>query len=429
MYLSSIEIKNIRSIRHFTMSFDKEEYAGWHVLLGDNGAGKSSIIRSIALGLIGPTEAIALRQNWGEWLRYNENKGEIGINVFRDVKVDKHIIVKRPYKDPIINGLIEFARSKENGVRVEVKIESNINIKSKNPKHYYWDGGDGWFSVAYGPFRRFTGGNKDLEKLYYSNPKAGAHLSAFGEDIALTESITWLQNLHYKRLDNPEEDNDLIDDIKAFVNEGGLLPHGARIERINTDGVFFKDGNGALVNVTHLSDGYRSILSMTFELIRRLVIVYGQDLVFKNIRKGKMQIDLPGIVLIDEIDAHLHSTWQVKIGKWFTQYFPEMQFIVTTHSPLICRSALNGSIWQLAAPGSDEESKRITGKDFDRLVYGNVLEAYGTDVFGEHITRSDFAHEKLDRMAALNLKSIKGKISKKEKEELIELKGIFPTGE
>ena len=52
MYIKSLEIKNIRAINQFKMAFDNP--AGWHVLIGDNGAGKSSIIRSLALMLVGP---------------------------------------------------------------------------------------------------------------------------------------------------------------------------------------------------------------------------------------------------------------------------------------------------------------------------------------------------------------------------------------
>ena len=55
MYIKSLNIKNIRSIHDFAMEF--ENPAGWHVLIGDNGAGKSTIIRSIALALVGPEEA------------------------------------------------------------------------------------------------------------------------------------------------------------------------------------------------------------------------------------------------------------------------------------------------------------------------------------------------------------------------------------
>ena len=58
-----------------------------------------------------------------------------------------------------------------------------------DPFKYNWGHGNGWFSVAYGPFRRFAGGNPEWAKVFYSQPKLGAHLSVFGEDVALTEAL------------------------------------------------------------------------------------------------------------------------------------------------------------------------------------------------------------------------------------------------
>ena len=46
-----------------------------------------------------------------------------------------------------------------------------------------------------------------------------------------------------------------------------------------------------------------------------------------------------GVILIDEIDAHLHPAWQKRIGFWLKAHFPNIQFIVTTHSPFICQAA------------------------------------------------------------------------------------------
>lgn len=134
------------------------------------------------------------------------------------------------------------------------------------------------------------------------------------------------------------------------------------------------------------------------------------------------------MVIIDEIDAHLHPTWQTKIGQWFTTNFPNIQFIVTTHSPLVCRACENGSIWRLAAPGSLNKSEQITGIDKDRLIFGNVLDAYGTEVFGKSITISEQGNIKRNRLGELNIKSIMGEdIPDSEQKELEELKEIFPA--
>jgi DNA repair exonuclease SbcCD ATPase subunit len=74
MHIRRISIKNIRSIDEIEWKLPEASSApGWHVIIGDNGAGKTSFLRSIALALIGPAEPGALRQDWRSWLR---NKGE-----------------------------------------------------------------------------------------------------------------------------------------------------------------------------------------------------------------------------------------------------------------------------------------------------------------------------------------------------------------
>jgi predicted ATP-binding protein involved in virulence len=437
MYIKKAVINNIRSISHFEMEFSQP--AGWHVLIGDNGAGKSSVVRSFAAALIGPDQIAAVLPVWEEWLTVNESSGLIELQLERDKTWDKTSQTRPPNK--LIKNTFEFEK---NG-RVELK--SNADEKSMNPKNYNWGNNAGWFSVAYGPFRRFTGGDNKWSKVYYSAPKAGAHLSVFGEDIALTEALDWLKELDRKRLKQKEseeysqvsepgasyqnETETIFENIKKFINQSGLLPHNAYFDRIDIDGeLIYKDGNGNPVRVTQMSDGFRSVLSLTFELIRQLAKIYTAEKVFAEIQKGgveHMKIMLPGVVLIDEIDVHLHPSWQTRVGQWFTKHFPNLQFIVTTHSPLVCRACENGSIWRLAAPGSGEQSGEVIGLDKEKLITGNILDAYGTEVFGKSPVRSEKSNEKLKRLGRLNMLSALGKINTQEEKERLELQQILTT--
>lgn len=429
MYIQKAEIKNIRSIIDFEIEFKNP--AGWHVLIGDNGAGKSTIIRSIALALVGG-ESAGLRANWEDWIRKNNQVAIINLKTQRDLEFDKgrhyaiapSMLGKLPNAETLKDILYEVYIRKEDGISAS-KLFDYPDV------YYSWSVELGFFSVAYGPYRRFEGGNKEWDEVYKSPSLANlaAHLSVFNESVALTEAISWLQELNYKSLEKNEESQHTLDNLKKLINSEDFLPHNAQLESVSSDGVFFKDGNGTTISVNQMSDGYRSVLSMTFELIRQLVRVYGSELVFKNIEKGKMFIDLPGVVLVDEIDAHLHPTWQTRIGQWFLKYFPQLQFIVTTHSPLVCRAAEKGSIWRLAAPGSDEKSEEITGLDRERLIYGNVLDAYGTEVFGENVSISEDSNEMLNRLSELNVKSMMGLIEDEDEEnkELQRLRAKFPT--
>jgi len=424
MYLNKVIIQNVRSISKFEMTFNNP--AGWHVIIGDNGAGKSTIVRSIALGIIGPSDSKALRLNLNDWVKKNtEDPGEVKLLVTKS-EYDSKIVRSAPRKKPF-DATITLVK-KDNGYI----LEGNKGA----PRENIWSNTTGWFSCAFGPFRRFTGGEKEWMKVYYSDPRTAAHLSVFGEDVALTEAIDWLKDLHIKTLEkghnsssgnNPEAS--ILEALKSFLNEGGLLPHRAKLDSISSEGVFFIDGNNNKVDVTQMSDGYRSILSLTFELIRQLVRAYGSPTVFKNFEQGEYSIELPGVVLIDEIDAHLHPTWQARIGEWFTKVFPKIQFIVTTHSPLICRASERGTIWRLRAPGSEQESGEVTGTDKERLLYGDLLDAYGTELFGTNITQSQSGQELATEMAQLALKSFKGEITESDNHRLNELKSIMPSND
>jgi predicted ATP-dependent endonuclease of OLD family len=422
MYLKEINILNVRSIKRLQIEFDQDEYAGWHVLLGDNGSGKSSVIRSIALALTGPDEAAALRQNWGDWLRKDEERAEIQVFIDHDQRFDK---VKGSGR-PVSNYMVEtklIIRPNETGT---VTLTEPSRRPPLDPRRYIWGGNDGWFSASYGPFRRFTGGSQTYEKLYYSNPRLAPHLTAFGEDVALTEAVAWLKLLHVRHLEK-KNGGELLGELKEFINMGELLPHGTKLVDVSSDGVIFRDGLGADVQVEQLSDGYRSILSMTFELIRQMVERYGTDNVARQIRKGEMKIDLPGVVLIDEIDAHLHPTWQLRIGEVLLRCFPKVQFIVTTHSPLICHAAERGTVWRLPVPGDDSAfAGRVRGKELKRLIYGDILEAYDTELFGVVGTRSASGKQHLQRLAELNQKSRKVGLTQPEKEELQRLREAMP---
>ncbi len=430
MYLQKIHINNIRSIKNFRMSFKPGAYAGWHVVIGDNGTGKSSLVRAVALCLAGPGEAAALRQNWEDWLRKGKRikSGRIHLRVKPDPGLDILSGDNPSASETPFNVDLGFQYSSPDNHIRRVKLTPGTESHPVDPGSGVWGDGPGWFSASYGPFRRFTGGNRDYDRMYRSNPRLAPHLSVFGEDIALTQCLDWLKDLHVKQLEGKTEGG-LLDDLRSFINGGDLLPHGATLERVSSGGVIFLDGNGCEVPVEQLSDGYRSILSMTFELIRQMARVYGADQVFREIRRNRMKIDLPGVVLIDEIDAHLHPTWQRRVGHWFTKYFPEIQFIVTSHSPLVCHASEGASVWRLPVSGEDAPSGRMKGVELKRLIYGNVLEAYDTELFGRGVSRSDASKQMLKRLAELNVKSMRQKLSANEEMELNELRAILPTAE
>lgn len=425
MHLTKLTVTNIRSIEQFEFSVDPASAPGWHVILGDNGSGKSSVIRAIALLFSGGRHVSATRQTWNDWLRSGSTEAAITATLHRDTEDQFKI------QGPRIKSFSVGVKLNHNVDPIgRTNVEIGFTGKQTTPNRTIWSSAVGWFSASFGPFRRFSGGNRDWDRLFLSSEyrRTAGHLSAFGEDVALTEAFRWLQQLHIASLEKSTSQNERIRDIiRDFVNNSDLLPHKSRIEEITSQNVVLRDGNGSEVFLEQMSDGYRSILSLTFELLRQMFEVYGQDVMLANIDAKNSIISVPGVVAIDEVDAHLHPTWQARIGEWFLQHFPRLQFIVTTHSPIICRAARRGSIWKLPTPGTGGRSFRVQGNEEERLISGSILDAYSTDYFGKDIERSAESEEALARLAKLAKRQAVGRLSVEEEAELKALRATLPS--
>lgn len=108
-----------------------------------------------------------------------------------------------------------------------------------------------------------------------------------------------------------------------------------------------------------LSSGYAAVLDIVADLIIRME------------KNHSGTFDAPGIILIDEVDAHLHLSLQKNILPILTGIFPRIQFIVTTHSPFVLGSAENAVIYDL------EKKLRVSGEEgLSNLTYSGIVEGY-----------------------------------------------------
>jgi tetratricopeptide (TPR) repeat protein len=408
-YISKVTVEKIRSVG--AAEWSVRPGPGWHVIVGDNAAGKSTLLRAMGLVLVGHEEAAALRQGWGTWVQGDAAEGRMEVTLVRPAFRSIPVGVNGAVPDVSLQLRLRLNRST---LTDEALIDRGI-----------WNSVQGSFSAAYGPFRRFTDSDMTYERTLATQPRLTRHISLFDSSVALTESLAWLRDLDYKRLDHKPEGK-LLEPFKALANDPGppfFLPQGARLSEISSSGITIKDGNGFDIPIEDLSDGYRAVLSLTFDLIRHMANAFGYDHVFDP---ADPTVVLPGgIVLIDEIDVHLHPTWQRTIGLWFKKHFPNVQFIVTTHSPLVCQTA--DSVFYLPAPGSDDEPRMLDQGELDRLRYGNVLDAYGTGVFGYGVTRSEESKNMRRRLVELNRKEADIGLTPEEHAEQARLRAVMPS--
>ncbi|MFE3072375.1 AAA family ATPase [Streptomyces sp. NPDC059247] len=132
-------------------------------------------------------------------------------------------------------------------------------------------------------------------------------------------------------------------------------------------------------------------------------------------------------MIIDEIDAHLHVTWQRRIGPWLTSRFPLIQFIVTTHSPYICQAADPGGLIRL--PGVDEEAApEVVSRDlYERVVFGSGDDAVLSELFGLDTPYSERAERLRAEFVELEARVYDGDTSVETLSRYEELKGLLTS--
>jgi predicted ATP-dependent endonuclease of OLD family len=106
VFISSVHIKNIRCIQEIQWRLPYGRARGWHVIIGDNGTGKSTFLRALALFLVGPIEAVALRQDWEHWMRRGQSSGTIRADIKRDAEFDPFRQVKSGQLDSFSTPLL-----------------------------------------------------------------------------------------------------------------------------------------------------------------------------------------------------------------------------------------------------------------------------------------------------------------------------------
>jgi len=208
-----------------------------------------------------------------------------------------------------------------------------------------------------------------------------------------------------------------------------LIPNLMSVERVDSDGLWLKDRNGVELAWEEMSDGYRSALALLADILRHLISAYGMDSLTGKNSDGTLYIKRSGVVLIDEVDAHLHPEWQREIGFWLKRHFPYIQFLVTTHSPIICQAADKNGLFVLPSPGSDEKPSALSQEDYEKVIASRPDTILLTPAFGLQNTRSPIAVERRSEYATLQAKKRAGvELTPAEVEQSSQLR-LFATNE
>ncbi len=423
MYLRKVILKNIKCFADFELDFVQGKgIRQWTSLLGQNGLGKSTLLQAIGVTLAGPSAVRELLPVAEGWVRRGEPYGEIEAELFwtegdaltphwpkkKSPYIARYIVtgddpnrlpavLSEHYSVPTIADW-----SGEGTPREREKVGKDI---SRLKQTAYAEGKPGWLGCGYGPFRRLSGGSQDADRILYAERKSARFVTLFREDAALTNATKWLISLYNTARDGDEESKRTLDQVKtAFANE--LLPQPTTLHVSARSALLQIDAQEPTL-FQDLSDGYRSMLALGIDLLRWLTDAFPD---------ADDPMNCPGIVLIDELDAHVHPTWQREIGHWLRRKFPEIQFIVATHSPFLA---------QVAGPGGNVVLEHTPDGVKPRADV-EAVELWRTDqilaeLFDLPTTYSPQVELKLQRHQELHRKRQVGQLSQSEKEEYQQL--------
>ncbi|ELS02840.1 putative ATP-binding protein involved in virulence [Xenococcus sp. PCC 7305] len=318
MKVKQLKINSFRGISELTLDFDLNEPT---VFVGINGAGKSSILDCLAILLSWFTARVQNPQGSGSYFSDSDinNKSKETHNKITAYTSNLQDIswsltkVKKGYKKETNTNLSGIKQLADH-----IKCHHLANHRAPLPLAVYYPTNRAVLDV---PLR--------IKQKHLFEPINSYDLALTKGKIDFRRFFEWfrnredLENENYKY--HPEQGQDKqLEAVRTAIYQILEGFSNLRVERSPLQMTLEKEGQKLIVN--QLSDGEKCLLAMVGDLARRLAIAnpYSQDVLKEE-----------AIVLIDEIELHLHPKWQRDIISALKRTFPECQFIVTTHSPQV----------------------------------------------------------------------------------------------
>ncbi len=350
IYFTSLELKNVRCFgERQTLEFTDDEgrLAQWTLLLGDNGVGKTTLLQ--CLGWMRPVPAFEPpKENDPDTKEKDPDTIEPALDY---------------QENPVLDSLLRLEAKVQLDLKATLSVGQGLGMRQRRgvqriKTNVRMVGEDGKLQKRVPTKNRFPNrldmtllnfpifaydaarymGSSNLDNADLSDPLA----SLFSGSTELYDAEEILLDLDYLAAKSGKpRDEERLQRIKQIL--AAILPDIQDIEILGPkvlgypdepSGVRFRTPYGP-VPLSGLSLGYQTTLAWTIDLASRLYERYPDSL---------NPLSEAAIVLIDEIDLHLHPRWQLQIMDHLTHYFPKTQFIATAHSPLVVQAAANANL-------------------------------------------------------------------------------------
>ncbi|MDQ5929800.1 MAG: family ATPase [Bacteroidota bacterium] len=380
-YFYSLELEGINCFKvkqTLDLSDGNGNHSPWIIILGDNGTGKTTLLR--VLDRMQPS------------------------------------VIKTDYYTPVIWSYNSILMSKKSGVKLKVNddikefyVEENEN--RENNSSFITKGNQIFpFLLSYGASRRMSR-NENLSPKNQGNLKI---TSLFDESIELINAEEWFLQKEWASFKSTgitkqkfENDFNLVKYILIDILPDVIDIQSKPIDENNSKPILEVKTSYGWVNLRNLSFGYQTLTALIVDIASKMMEQYPN---------GDNPLQEPAVILIDEIDLHLHPKWQRTVIDKLSQHFPKAQFIATSHSPLIVQAALDKKANIVVC--RKEGDKVVIDNNPDEVKGWRIDQILTSDLFEVESPRSKNTQENLDEYMILKGKS---ELTQKDKEKIEEL--------
>lgn len=315
LFITNLEINKVRHLKDISIPLSEKQIRHL-VLTGKNGSGKTSVVETLAgyLGNLFADACFASRENM--LVNAQNSIKNTGLRIRFNKKLDSVLALREKY-----HYVLAYYRADRIFQAVQPRHVEKVQLKDD-------------YGLTEFPRNEFV--------KYLLDLKMTEALARNNNKIEKADGIKqWFDELE-KLLKKIFADESVKLEFDEETFEFRILQQGKEPFDFNT-----------------LSSGYQAVLDIIVDIMMRM----------QNQTQRSFDFNLPGIVLIDEVETHLHLELQKNIMPLLTTVFPNIQFIVTSHSPFILNSMGNMVIYDL-------ENHLLVENGLDNIPYDGIVEGY-----------------------------------------------------
>jgi predicted ATP-binding protein involved in virulence len=410
LYLKSLKIKNVRCFgkqQQLDFTDTDGKLSQWTVILGDNGTGKTSLLRSIVSLL--PTPQSFLGKN-----NSLETEYDLSINGWRNAWDLKRgngeqnstlslVVVEceKPFNDEKTEATLSYTLNHKESNSENNLAATKFNTESLSPVYCF----------AYGANRKMAETSLGDDNFRKTSE------TLFQDNALLQNSSEYFLRLDYETAKS-RKGSEEFNRVKELLLK--VLPNGVKDIKAEKAGRLQREvqvrTDFGWVKLKELSLGYRTTIAWLTDFATKMIYYH---------EKSKTPFNEPAILILDEIDLHMHPAWQKEIIENLTNIFTKTQFIVTAHSPLVAQAALSSNLVLLKKTGNHvdiiNEPKVIKSWRIDQVLT--------SDLFGLKESRPKEVEQNIKERRKLLRKSELTEDEQKRLEELNNEVDKMPIGE